>query len=88
MTGAGGVTVVQAASALASSSPKPTQLSLVATVDRLGPLDTCLFGQADLLQGSHILGITLRLVPLVKHPHSDQGRQTVCQHPHGKASGG
>lgn len=88
MTGAGGVTVVQAASVLASSSPKPTQLSLMLPVDRLSPFEACLFRQADLLQGSHMLGITLRLVPLVKHPHPGQGRQAVRQHPHGQASGG
>lgn len=79
---------MQAASVLASSSPQTTQLSLVAAVNRLGPLDAGLFGEANLLEGSHMLGITLRLVPLVKHPHPSQGRQAVCQHPHGQASDG
>ena len=65
MTGTGGVVVVQAASVLASSSSQTTQLSLVLPVDRLAPPDACLFGQADLLQRTHMLGITLRLVPLV-----------------------
>lgn len=79
---------MQAASALASSSPQTTQLSLVAAVDCLGPLEAGLFGEANLLQCSHMLGITLRLVPLVQRQHPDQRRQTVRQHPHGKASGG
>ena len=79
---------MQAASVLASSSPKPTQLSLVAAVDCLSPFEACLFGQPDLLQCSHMLGITLRLVPLVKQPHPSQRRQTVRQHPHGQASDG
>ena len=72
MTGAGGIAVVQAASVLASSSPKPTQLSLVTAVDRLSPLETGLFGQPDLPQGSHMLGITPHLVPLVRQPHPGQ----------------
>lgn len=88
MTGAGGVTVVQAASVLASSSPKPTQLSLVAAVDCLGAPDAGLFDQSNLLQRSHMLGITLRLVPLMQYQHPGQRRQTVRQHPHGQASGG
>lgn len=88
MTGAGGVAVAQAASVLASSSPQTTQLSLVAAVDRLSPFEACLLSQADLLEGPHMLGITPRLVPLMQHPHPGQGRQTVCQHPHGQASDG
>lgn len=79
---------MQAASVLASSSPQTTQLSLVAAVDCLGALDAFTLGQPDLLEGSHMLGITPRLVPLVQQPHPGQGRQAVCQHPHGQASGG
>lgn len=74
---------MQAASVLASSSPQTPKLSLVAAVDRLSPLETCLLSQADLLQRSHMLGITLRLVPLVQQPHPGQGRHGVRQHPHG-----
>lgn len=74
---------MQAASVLASSSPQTPQLSLVAAVDCLGPLEAGLFGEANLLEGTHMLGITLRLVPLMQHPHPGQGRQTVRQHPHG-----
>ena len=88
MTGAGGVAVVQAASVLASISPQTTKLSLVLPVDRLSPLEPSLFGQSDLLQGSHMLGITPRLVPLVQRPHPGQRRHGVCQHPHGQASDG
>lgn len=88
MTGAGGVAVAQAASVLASSSPQTTQLSLVLPVDRLGPFETLSLRELDLLQCSHMLGITLRLVPLVQRQHPDQRRQTVRQHPRGKASGG
>lgn len=87
MTGTAGVAVVQAASVLASSSPQTTQLSLIASVDCLGPLKARLLSQTDLLQGSHMLGITLRLVPLVQNPHPGQRRHGVCQHPHGQASG-
>lgn len=65
MTGAGGIAVVHAASVLASSSPEPPKLSLVAAIDRLSPLDASLFSQPDLLQGAHVLGITPHLVPLV-----------------------
>ena len=79
---------MQAASVLASSSPQTTQLSLVAAVDCLSSLEAFTFRELDLLEGSHMLGITLRLVPLVKHPHSGQGRQTVRQHPHGQAPDG
>lgn len=88
MTSAGGVTVVQATSVPASSSPQTAQLSLVAAVDRLSPLEASLFGEVNLLEGSHMLGITLRLVPLMQHPHPGQRRQTVRQHPHGQASDG
>lgn len=88
MTGAGGVAVVQAASVLASSSPQTTQLSLILPVDRLGAPDAGLFSQADLLQGPNMLGITLRLVPLVRQQRPGQQRQTVCQHPHGQAPDG
>lgn len=79
---------MQAASVLASSSPQAPQLSLMAAVDCLSPLEPGLFSQADLLQGSHVLGITPHLVPLVQHPHPGQGRQAVCQHPRGQASDG
>ncbi len=79
---------MQAASVLASSSAKTTKLSLVAAVDRLGPLEASLFDEANLLEGSHMLGITLRLVPLVQQPHPGQGRQTVRQHPYGQAPDG
>lgn len=79
---------MQAASVPASSSPQTAQLSLVAAVDRLSSLKAGLFRQANLLEGSHMLGITLRLVPLVQQPHPGQRRQAVCQHPHGQASGG
>lgn len=79
---------MQAASMFASSSPEPTQLSLVAAVDRLSPLEAGLLSQPDLLQGSRMLGITPRLVPLVQHPHPGQGRQAVRQRPHGQASDG
>lgn len=88
MTGAGGVTVVQAASVLASSSPQTTQLSLILPVDRLSSLEPSLFSQPDLLQGPHMLGITFRLVPLVQHPHPGQRRHGVCQRPHGQAPDG
>lgn len=88
MTGAGGIAVVQAASVLASSSPQTAQLSLVPPVDRLGPLETFSLRELNLLEGSRMLGIILRLVPLVQHPHPGQGRHGVCQHPHGQASGG
>lgn len=88
MTGAGGVTVVQAASVLASSSPQTTQLSLILPVDRLSPLEACLLSQANLLESPYMLGITPRLVPLVQQPHPGQGRQAVCQHPHGQAPDG
>lgn len=74
---------MQAASVLASSSPQTAQLSLILPVDRLSPLEAGLFGETNLLEGSHMLGITPRLVPLVQQPHPGQGRQTVCQHPHG-----
>ena len=79
---------MQAASVLASSSPEPTQLSLVAAVDRLSPLEAGLLSQADLLEGPHMLGITPPLVPLVQHPHPGQDRQAVRQRPHGQASDG
>lgn len=79
---------MQAASVLASSSPQTPQFSLMASVDRLSPFEACLFRQADLFEGSRMLGITTRLVPLVHHPHSGQGRQAVCQHPCGQASDG
>lgn len=88
MTGAGGVTVAQAASVLASSSPQAPKLSLVAVVDRLSPLEAGLLGQADLLERSRVLGITPHLVPLVCQTHPGQQRQTVCQKPRGQASGG
>ena len=88
MTGAGGVTVVQATSALASISPQTTQLSLVAAVDCLGPLEAFSLCELDLFQGAHMLGITPRIVPLVQHPHPDQGRHGMRQHPHGQASDG
>ena len=79
---------MQAASVLSSSSTKTAKLSLVAAVDRLGAPDAGLLSQADLLQGPNMLGITLRLVPLVQQPHPGQGRQAVCQHPHGQAPDG
>lgn len=88
MTGATGVAVLQAASVLASSSPQTPQLSLVAAVDRLSPLEAGLFGEANLFEGSHMLGITPRFVPLMQHPHPGHGRQTVRQHPHGQAFDG
>ena len=79
---------MQAASVLASSSPEPTQLSLVATVDRLSPLEAGLLGLADLLKSPHMLGITPHLVPLVQHPHPGQSGCPVCQSPQGQASDG
>lgn len=57
---------MQATSVLASSNPQTTQLSLILPVDRLRPLETSLLSQSDLLQGTHMLSITLRLVPLVQ----------------------
>lgn len=83
MTGAGGVTVAQAASVLASSSPQTAQLSLMLPVDRLSPLEALSLRELDLLERSHMLGITPRLVPLVQQPHPGQGRHGVCQYPHG-----
>lgn len=77
MTGAGGVAVVQAASALASSSPQTPQLSLILPVDRLGALEPFTLGFGDLLQGAHMLSLTLRLVPLVQNPHPGQRRYPV-----------
>ena len=88
MTGAGGVAVAQAASVLASSSPQTAQLSLVAAVDRLSPPEAFTLRELDLHQGSHMLGITPHLVPLMQHPHPGQRCQTVRQHPHGQASDG
>lgn len=79
---------MQAASVLASSSPQTAQLSLVAAVDRLDPLEDGLFGEANLLEGAHMLGITLRFVPLMQHPHPRQRRHGVRQRPHGQASDG
>lgn len=79
---------MQAASVLASSSPQTTQLSLVAAVDCLCPLVTFSLRELNLLEGSHMLGITPCRVPLVQHPHPGQRRQAVCQRPHGQASGG
>lgn len=78
---------MQAASVLASSSPQTAQLSLVLPVDRLGALEARLLSQTDMLQCSHMLGITPRFVPLVQNPHPGQRRHDVCQHPHGQASG-
>jgi len=88
VTGATGVTVVQAPSVLASSSPQTPQLSLVLPVDRLSPFEAFTLCELNLFQGPHMLGITLRLVPLVQQPHPGQGRHGVCQHPHGQASDG
>lgn len=87
MTGATGVTVVQAASVLASISPQATELGLILPVNRLCSLESFALGFGDLFQSAHMLGITLRLVPLVQRPHPDQRRHGVCQHPHGQASG-
>lgn len=85
MTGAGGVTVAQLASVLASISTQPTELGPVLPVDRLCSLEAFTLGLGDLLQCPHMLGLTLRLVPLVQHPHPDQRRGGVCQHPRGQA---
>ena len=87
VTGAGGVTVVQAASVLASSSPQATQLGLILPVDRLSLSEPLTLGLGDLFQGPDVLSITLRLVPLVQNQHPGQGCHGVCQRPRGQASG-
>lgn len=88
MTGATGVAVVQATSVLASISPQTTELGPILPVDLLCTLQSCALSPGDLLQRPDVLGITLRLVPLVYCQHPQDCRHPVGQRPHGQASGG
>nr|DAR60749.1 MAG TPA: hypothetical protein [Caudoviricetes sp.] len=87
VTGATGVVVVQAPSVTASISTQAADLSLILAVDLLCALDTRPLCLGDLFQCPDVLGITLRLVPLVQRQHPQRRRHGVCQHPHGQASG-
>ena len=88
MTGAGGVTVVQAASVPASISPKATKLLLVLLVDRLCPPQSFTLSLGDLLQCSHMLRLTRPLVPLMHQMHPQNRRRHVRQRQHGQAPDG